>query len=319
MAPAGAVAEPAAGAGVEGAAVEAGDDADPDDELMTVDAVAPPAAAGAEPPEQAARGAATPRRSAPHSGIAADRRCRLLMCAAFSTVSPDAGRARAPPRITIVGSGDAAGHPHCGHVIRAPGGRRRPTLGKRDALVDDTAHPWSGPGGRAGRRSAGARCVQRLGVLDSRRRRCRAGGHTACPGGRRVRQARLRPARGPGRRLDADLRVEALLVRRVHRGRQGPRGCHAQGRGRQRARRAGAGGGEAARRRLPRLDPARQRADDGGLPRARGERSARRGKLNRETVAGVNSIGSTLVAQAAGNLGLTITPVVPTTAQLAAG
>ena len=42
------------------------------------------------------------------------------------------------------------------------------------------------------------------------------------------------------------------------------------------------------------------------------------GRLNRETVAGVNSIGSTVVAQAAGNLGLTITPVVPTAAQLAA-
>ena len=42
------------------------------------------------------------------------------------------------------------------------------------------------------------------------------------------------------------------------------------------------------------------------------------GTLNRETVAGVNSIGSTVVAQAAGNLGLTITPVVPTAAQLAA-
>ena len=112
--PAGAVAEPAAGAvfepGVEpgaagaDAAVAAGDEAEPDDELMTVDAVAAPAATGAEPPEQAARGAAAPRRSAPNSGIAADRRCRLLMCAAFSTVSPDAGRASAPPRITIVGS-----------------------------------------------------------------------------------------------------------------------------------------------------------------------------------------------------------------------
>ena len=97
--PAGAEAEPATDAAVEACVdgvdtpVEAGDEADPDDELMTVDAVAAPAAAGADPPEQAARGAATPRRSAPHSGIAAGRRCRLLMCAAFSTDSPEPGEA----------------------------------------------------------------------------------------------------------------------------------------------------------------------------------------------------------------------------------
>lgn len=40
------------------------------------------------------------------------------------------------------------------------------------------------------------------------------------------------------------------------------------------------------------------------------------GTLNRETVAGVNSIGSTVLAQA-GNLGVRVTPAIPTAAQLA--
>jgi hypothetical protein len=41
------------------------------------------------------------------------------------------------------------------------------------------------------------------------------------------------------------------------------------------------------------------------------------GTLNTETVAGVNSIGSTVLAQAAGNLGVRVTPAIPTPAQLA--
>ncbi len=42
------------------------------------------------------------------------------------------------------------------------------------------------------------------------------------------------------------------------------------------------------------------------------------GRLNKETVAGVNSISSTVLSQAAGNLGVRITPAVPTRAEVGA-
>jgi hypothetical protein len=77
-------AEPVVEPAVAAAAVAAA--AGADDEFMTVDAAEGSAAAGVEPSEQAAREATTAIRRAPDSGTAAPCRCRLIMCATFSTV-----------------------------------------------------------------------------------------------------------------------------------------------------------------------------------------------------------------------------------------